>query len=116
MRRIPTDWLIAPSIFLIKHAARATRANCRCNTAVGGQGRTAGEDDKRKSERGTRVRTRPALVFAPGDRFAIVVAAHTCMIGCSAVVIRSICAGVVMLLSSRPKCTCCTPDTMYCQR
>jgi hypothetical protein len=66
---------------------------------------------------GMRVRTHATLVFAPSsDLFAIVVETHACMIGCSAVVIRSICAGVVMLLSSRLKCTCCTPDTMYCQR
>ena len=39
-----------------------------------------------------------------------------CMIGCNADMIRAICSGVVMLPSKRPKCTCCTPEMMYCQR
>jgi len=38
------------------------------------------------------------------------------MIGASAVWICAICAGVVMLVSSWPKCGCSTPETMYCQR
>jgi hypothetical protein len=59
---------------------------------------------------------RHARLASRSDFIAIVVEDHACMIGCSAVVIRSICAGVVMLLSSRLKCTCCTPETMYCQR
>jgi hypothetical protein len=37
-------------------------------------------------------------------------------IGARAAWIRAICAGVVMPVSSSPKCLFCTPETMYCHR
>ena len=62
------------------------------------------------------IRYTPKSPYRDDTRVVFFLSPQPFMIGASAAWMRAICAGVVMLVSSLPKCGCRTPEMMYCQR